>query len=104
AYWFYTLLLAVLVMAMPSMFPDVQLELSHVLLSMLFIPAQNPAGYGVYPLLDVGWTLNFEMLFYCLFAAALLAREAYRLWVVAVLLYVVCYVVSPFFDLADGFY
>ncbi|RFD26675.1 acyltransferase [Pseudomonas sp. GL93] len=104
AYWFYTLLLAVLVTAMPWMFPDVQLERGHVLLSMLFIPAQNPAGYGVYPLLDVGWTLNFEMLFYCLFAVALLVREAYRLWVVAALLYLLCYVIGPAFDLADGFY
>ena len=104
AYWFYTVLLAVLVTAMPWMFPDVQLELGHVLLSMLFIPAQNPAGYGVYPLLDVGWTLNFEMLFYCLFAVALLVREACRLWVVAALLYLLCYVIGPAFDLADGFY
>lgn len=104
AYWFYTVLLAVLVTVMPWMFPDVQLELGHALLSMLFIPAQNPAGYGVYPLLDVGWTLNFEMLFYCLFAVALLVREAYRLWVVAVLLYLLCYVIGPAFDLADGFY
>ena len=103
AYWFYTVLLAGLAAAMPSMFADVELELGHILLSMFFIPAQNPAGYGVYPLLDVGWTLNFEMLFYCLFAVALLVPEAYRLWVVAVLLYLVWYFSGPAFDLADGF-
>ena len=62
AYWFYTLLMALLVAAVPSFIPEVQLEAGHILLSMLFVPAQNPAGYGVYPLLDVGWTLNFEML------------------------------------------
>lgn len=104
AYWFYTLLLASLVMAVPTMFPDARLELSHVLLSMLFIPAQHPAGYGVYPLLDVGWTLNFVMLFYALFAVALLVPEAYRLWLVAALLYLVCYIVAPAYDLASGFY
>jgi len=104
AYWFYTVLLAVLAAAMPSMFADVELELGHILLSMFFIPTQNPAGYGVYPLLDVGWTLNFEMLFYCLFAAALLVGQAYRLWVVAVLLYLLCYVIGPALDFADGFY
>lgn len=104
AYWFYTLLLALLTLAVPSMFPDVQLALGHVLLSMLFIPAQHPAGYGVYPLLDVGWTLNFEMLFYCLFAVALWVRGDYRLWGVAVLLYLVCYLIGPALDLADGFY
>ncbi|MBA5960827.1 acyltransferase family protein [Pseudomonas lactis] len=104
AYWFYTLLLALLVSAVPSMFPEVRLELSHVLLSMLFVPAQNPGGYGIYPLLDVGWTLNFEMLFYVLFACALLVHRDYRLWVVAVLLYLVCDLIGPAFDLAGGFY
>ncbi|MBO0496357.1 acyltransferase [Pseudomonas sp. Marseille-Q1929] len=104
AYWFYTLLLAVMVVAMPSLIPEVRLEPGHMLLSMLFIPAENPAGFGVYPLLDVGWTLNFEMLFYLLFAGALLVRRAYRLWLVAALLYLVCYIVAPALDFADGFY
>lgn len=104
AYWFYTLLMVVVVMAAPSMFPEVQLELSHVLMSMLFIPAQHPGGYGIYPLLDVGWTLNFEMLFYLLFAFTVLLRQDCRLWAVATLLYLVCYLIGPTFDLAGGFY
>ncbi len=104
AYWFYTLLLALLVVALPSMIPEIQLEPSHILMSMLFIPAENPGGYGVYPLLDVGWSLNFEMLFYALFAVALLVRGSYRLWVMALLLYLVCYIVAPALDFADGFY
>lgn len=104
AYWFYTLLMALLVAAVPSFIPEVQLEAGHILLSMLFVPAQNPAGYGVYPLLDVGWTLNFEMLFYLLFAVALSVRGSYRLWVVAVLLYLVCYIITPALGFADGFY
>lgn len=104
AYWFYTLLMAVLVLTVPSMFPDAELALGHVLLSLLFIPAENPGGYGVYPLLDAGWTLNFEMLFYVLFAVALLVGRSYRLWVVAGLLYLVCCALSPALDLASGFY
>ncbi|MEN5150297.1 acyltransferase family protein [Pseudomonas orientalis] len=104
AYWFYTLLIALVILAVPSMFPEAQVVPSHVLLSLLFIPAENPGGYGVYPLLDIGWTLNFEMLFYLLFAVALLVRGAYRLWVVAGLLYVVCWVMSPALDLVGGFY
>lgn len=104
AYWFYTLLMAVLAVAVPSLIPEVRFEPAHMLLSMLFIPAENPAGFGVYPLLDVGWTLNFEMLFYLLFACALLVRGAYRLGVVAALLYLVCYIITPALDFADGFY
>ena len=42
----------------------------HVVASYLFIPSMD--GYGLsYPLLPVGWTLTFEMLFYGLFAVAL---------------------------------
>lgn len=104
AYWFYTLLMAVLLVTMPSLFPETHVVPSHVLLSLLFIPAQNPGGFGIYPLVDVGWTLNFEMLFYLLFAFALLVRGAYRLWGVAALLYLVCYVITPALNLADGFY
>lgn len=104
AYWFYTLVMALLLVTVPSMFPETHLVPSHVLLSLLFIPAQNPGGFGVYPLVDVGWTLNFEMLFYLLFAFALLVRVSYRLWVAAALLYLVCYVITPATDLASGFY
>lgn len=104
AYWFYTLLMALVVLAVPSMFPEAQVVPSYVLLSLLFIPAENPGGFGVYPLLDVGWTLNFEMLFYVLFAVALWVRGSYRLWVVAALLYLVCCIISPALNLASGFY
>ncbi|BDB20116.1 acyltransferase [Pseudomonas sp. CYM-20-01] len=104
AYWFYTLLMALLLLAVPSLFAETHLETSHLLLSLLFIPAQNPGGFGVYPLVDVGWTLNFEMLFYLLFAFALLVRRSYRLWVVAALLYLACYLITPALNWADGFY
>lgn len=104
AYWFYTWIMMLVVAVVPAMFPEARLQFGHVLMSMLFIPAQHPGGFGVYPLLDVGWTLNFEMLFYCLFAFALLMPAAYRLWVVAALLYLVCYIITPAFDLASGFY
>ncbi len=42
----------------------------HVLASYLFIPAADDGGAPI-PLLAVGWTLNFEMVFYLLFALAL---------------------------------
>lgn len=103
AYWFYTLVTAVVIAVVPSMFPDDHLELGHALMSLLFLCAEHPGGYGVYPLLNVGWTLNFEMLFYALFAIALMVPPSYRLWVVAVLLFLVCYI-GPGLDLTSDFY
>ncbi len=45
--------------------------------SLLLIPAFNEAG-GVQPILGVGWTLSYELYFYLLFAAAVVAaRKAF---------------------------
>jgi peptidoglycan/LPS O-acetylase OafA/YrhL len=43
-----------------------------VFASLLFLPMGVPAGGYMRPLLGVGWTLNYEMFFYVIFAAALL--------------------------------
>lgn len=43
--------------------------IEHTVLSFLFIPHQSPSG--LHPVLGVGWTLNFEMYFYVVFAVAL---------------------------------
>jgi peptidoglycan/LPS O-acetylase OafA/YrhL len=40
------------------------------LLSFLFVPSFNASGY-LQPILGVGWTLNYEICFYLVFAAAL---------------------------------
>lgn len=69
-YWFYTLLKLLAVLALPALALRTTLEPQHVLASFLFVPATSPWGL-VQPLLPVGWTLNFEMLFYLLFALAI---------------------------------
>lgn len=46
--------------------------------SFAFIPWPRPAG-GTNPLLDVGWTLNYEMFFYVCFAAALMLPRRWAL-------------------------
>ncbi len=68
-YWFYTLLKAALLLALPSLALRYSMAPQHLLDSLLFVPAISPWG-RVEPTLPVGWTLNFEMLFYAIFAAA----------------------------------
>lgn len=59
--------------------------------SMLFLPFERTHG-GVMPLLGVGWTLNYEMFFYAIFAILLLAPELRRsLMIVAVMAALVLY-------------
>jgi exopolysaccharide production protein ExoZ len=49
------------------------LSLSEAIKSLTFIPYENDAG-SFQPLLRRGWTLNYEMFFYALFAVALTQR------------------------------
>lgn len=49
-----------------------------VIASVLFIPTGNGATYSL-PILPVGWTLNYELFFYALFALALFLPRAWRM-------------------------
>ncbi len=53
-------------------------------MSYLFIPfSLSPGGIDMFPLLPVGWTLNYEMFFYVCFAAAMLLPNRVRFGVLA---------------------
>ena len=69
-YWFYTLLKVVVLLALPGLASRSSVEPAHLAASLLFIPAMSPWGL-IEPTLPVGWTLNFEMLFYLVFALAI---------------------------------
>lgn len=71
-YWAYTLLMAALLFSFPHLFSEgKQFSLSHLVASLSFIPWTNSVG-EIKPVLNVGWTLNFEMYFYLIFAFLLL--------------------------------
>jgi exopolysaccharide production protein ExoZ len=55
-------------------------DLKHLAASYLFLPWPIPGAEGhFYPTLGLGWTLNYEMFFYALFALSLLASPRIRL-------------------------
>ena len=43
--------------------------------SLLFIPYRDEGSSGFYPILPQGWTLSYEMMFYAIFALALIFRR-----------------------------
>ncbi len=53
------------------------------LLSLIFIPAINPGNGLMQPLLEPGWTLNYEMFFYLVFSLTLLVSQNWRILTVA---------------------
>ncbi len=72
-YWAATSLKVLLIVSMPQVATNAVLDPLHLVSSYLFIPARNAAG-EVFPVLGVGWTLNYEMFFYLVFALALAWR------------------------------
>lgn len=69
-YWLVTAFIISLLTFAPSVFSTLKLQWPHVIQSVLFLPTQNSAGEYA-PVLNVGWTLTYEMYFYILFALLL---------------------------------
>jgi exopolysaccharide production protein ExoZ len=90
-YWILTVSMAICAWLRPNLFPLDNPHFSHVILSMLFVPHEAPDG-RVAPLITQGWTLNYEMFFYLVFATTLALNTAYRTIVLSIILVgLVCY-------------
>ncbi|MFG1283247.1 acyltransferase family protein [Xanthobacter autotrophicus] len=70
-YWICTTLMLASLLAAPQLINNNGLDLKHIVASYTFIPWPRADG-ELFPILSLGWTLNYEMLFYALFAVALL--------------------------------
>ena len=81
AYWLATgLFLICLVLVAKADSPWSHWDLGSLLMSLLFVPHEHRGGMGQYPVLTVGWSLNYEMFFYALLALMLWWRG--RAWLV----------------------
>ncbi len=69
-YWLLTTALIIGSLFAPKLLNVPIGEWSHILFSYLFIPDARIAG-EIRPVLALGWTLNYEMFFYCIFAVSL---------------------------------
>ena len=83
-YWIITGIYAAGLLFVPSAFSTLKFQLRHAIESFLFIPTTNSAGEH-FPMLNVGWTLWFEMYFYFLFGLAMLRTVRFALWVMGIL-------------------
>src|ERR1700678_3437262 len=99
-YWLATLGVLGVALVWPGFLPEVRPGWRHLALSLAFIPHLDPRGLP-FPTLPPGWTLDYEAVFYTIFAAALLGPRAWRgRTVIGALLAVVAFG----FLLADPFY
>lgn len=102
-YWVLTILVAGAASRRPELFRATTVNLEYMVKSLLFIPYSNPAQNGdVVPLLVPGWSLNFEMFFYVLFAASLFLPRRLRLPMTGAL-FAVLVASNRLFDMNDRF-
>ncbi|WP_340318196.1 acyltransferase family protein [Rhizorhabdus argentea] len=74
-YWLLTLMLFAISQVHPALSGSGgQPDLVMLAKSLTFVPYYNGGG-EIHPVLFMGWTLNFEVFFYIVFAAALLIRS-----------------------------
>lgn len=84
-YWAMTTLFLLVGLAVPALLNSGVPSLTQILGSYLFWPTVSTQGF-VQPVYSLGWTLNYEMLFYVLFAAGLALPLRWTLPVVAIVL------------------
>ena len=70
-YYFFTVGVFLIALFYPSLLNTTTADFSHLIKSLLFIPFDKN-GTGHYPVLFLGWTLNYEMYFYLIFALSLI--------------------------------
>lgn len=85
-YWGLTGAVFLIALLVPGALESTTSDPGHLLKSLLFVPFDK-AGRGHYPLLFLGWTLNYEMMFYLLFAMALTMSQRNRAGLAAMLVF-----------------
>ncbi|MDC1151722.1 acyltransferase [Pelagibacteraceae bacterium] len=76
-YWILTLGVFAIVILKPEYLNNTTANIGDLIKSLLFIPF-NKNGAGHYPVLFLGWTLNFEIIFYLLFSLSLFISKKYK--------------------------
>jgi exopolysaccharide production protein ExoZ len=90
-YWTLTLLVFATALAAPKWLHGTTADPVNLLKSLLFIPYMKASG-ALQPMLFVGWSLNWEMLFYALVSVCLFVSQRYASLLGASLVVALCIV------------
>jgi peptidoglycan/LPS O-acetylase OafA/YrhL len=88
-YWICTTMMLISIVLAAQMINNNGLDARHVVASYAFIPWPREDG-ELFPPLSLGWTLNYEMLFYVIFAAVLFLPKRSGLLAMAAIFVVLC--------------
>jgi exopolysaccharide production protein ExoZ len=90
-YWAVTIGASLIALVVPQLLRSTSFDIPLLISSLLFVPWPNPLAVArdlpeyIVPVIVPGWTLNFEMLFYLLFAVGMGVPRQWRLGVLAAL-------------------
>ena len=79
-YWFFTFLIFASALIAPRLMVSTSGNLAELIKSLFFIPFFKSAGL-LRPTLFVGWSINYEMFFYCALALGLLISTRRAAWI-----------------------
>ena len=89
-YWFFTLLMAAILLLRPDLFKNTVYDTLELTKSLFFVPFYSSAHPGeLWPVVAPGWSLNYEMYFYLLFALSLLFAARLRVAMITAAIIVV---------------
>ena len=91
-YWVMTTLMIVVVVLLPDSVDTATADPRQWLASYFFIPFQRASDGLIRPVLGLGWSLQYEMLFYGLFALGLFLPRRQAIPVVALMLFAAWFV------------
>ena len=94
-YWTLTILFFLVILFFPILVDKSSLNFSYLFKSLLFIPYNS--GEGHYPLIFLGWTLNFEIIFYIIFGLSILFTKKYRFYL-STFLIIIFFLINSFFS------
>jgi len=69
-YWSATIFVFCIALVFPTLFHNTRADFTQLVCSLFFIPRETDYA-GMFPTLILGWSLNYEMYFYVLFALSL---------------------------------
>lgn len=91
-YWLITSVIIALLVVAPGVFREMALDPVHAVASYAFV---SRITLGVYPYIGIGWTLEYEMIFYVVFIAALFTRNRLTAFVIITILLLALWILLP---------